>query len=237
MQLIILLASHKDWLKELINHSPAAIILLNFNCPPSEAEWIRHSGIVCVEIGAKQKKPLGINVCVDSKSAVQNMLRFLIQRGHREIGLLCANQELAIFQQYLESWHTTLLAHYMDPHLILHHAEPISFSTGAKLLNDALLVWGKVDVLVFLSDELACGALFEAMRKHLSVPNDLSIVGLGGLNVSAVSYPRLTTIAIPYEKLGAIAGQKLVESLQQDNFGEMESVIELPTVLIDRDSV
>ena len=119
---------------------------------------------------------------------------------------------------------------------MLHCAEPISFSSGAKLLNDALLTWGRIDVLVFLSDELACGALFEAHRKHLSIPNDFSIVGLGGLNVSSVSHPRLTTIHIPYEQLGTIAGQKLVELLQSDTPVNQIEIIELPTKLIVRDS-
>lgn len=183
IQLIILLANGKKWLRELINHSPLAIILLNLECPAREAEWIQKSGILTLEIGAKQLQPIGINVGIDSKQAMQTMIRFLLEKGHREIGLLSAKQDSAIFKQYLESWHTTLLANYINPHLMLHSAEDISFSTGAKLFNDAFLLWGKVDALVFISDELACGALCEAQRKRISIPYETAIVGLGGLDV------------------------------------------------------
>ncbi|MDY4280133.1 MAG: LacI family DNA-binding transcriptional regulator [[Pasteurella] mairii] len=234
-QLIILLATGQDWLNELINHSPAAIVLLNFNCSPKVAQWIKESQILCIEVGAKQENPIGINICIDSKNAVQTLLSFLINKGYREIGLLCAKQELAIFQQYLESWHTTLLANHLNPHLILHSAEPISFSSGAKLLEEALLLWGKIDALVFLSDELACGALFEAARRHVVIPHNMAIVGLGNLDVSTVSYPKLTTISVPYKKLGMIAGKKLVELLRT-NEKNIQEVIQLPISLIERET-
>ncbi|TNG94237.1 LacI family DNA-binding transcriptional regulator [Pasteurellaceae bacterium USgator11] len=236
VQLVILLAGEKKWLPELINHSPLAIVLLNLKCPPQEAEWIKQSGVLTIEIGAKQVSPLGINVGIDSKQAMQTMIHYLVERGCQQIGLLSAKQDSAIFQQYLESWHTTLLAKYLDPHLILHCAEEISFSVGAKLFNDAMLMWGRIDALVFLSDELACGALCEAQRKRINIPYETLIVGLGGLDVGSVSYPRLTTIDIPYEHIGETAGQQLVELLQQNRTFNETLFIPLPVKLLKRDS-
>ncbi|WP_301098543.1 LacI family DNA-binding transcriptional regulator [Otariodibacter sp.] len=236
LQMVILVANEKYWLRELINHSPQAIILLNFDCSPNAIKWIKQSGIPTIEIGAKQQNPININIGIDSRVSMQHMINFLLNKGHKEIGLLSSNQDLSIFQKYLESWHTTLLKKHVNPHLIYHSAEKISFSTGASLFNDAILEWGKVDALVFLSDELACGALYEAHRKHFSIPNDMAIVSLGGLDVGSVSYPKLTTISIPYEKMGILAGQKLVDIIKGNISALDKIIIDMPTSLIERDS-
>ncbi|OOF48438.1 GntR family transcriptional regulator [Rodentibacter genomosp. 1] len=236
IQLIILIAGKPNWLRELVNYSPSAVILINLNVPLSERNWIANSGLPCIEIGSKQRTPLGINVCVDVKSAVEMMIDYLIKQGYQEIGLLCARQQQAIFQQYLESWHKTLLSRFRDPQLILHSAEIPSFSGGAKLFNEALLTWDKVDALIFLSDELACGALFEAQRKHYAIPYKVAIAGLGGLEVSQAAYPTLTTIQIPYEQLGKIAGEKLKQCLHDAHHSLEKETIQLETRLIIRDS-
>lgn len=236
LQMVILIADNQQWLRELINHAPQAIVLLNFDCPQEARTWIAKSEIPTVEIGSIQPQPAPISIGIDSKQAMQMMVAFLLSKGYREIGLLCAKQDLAIFKPYLASWHTTLLANHLNPHLLLHSAEDIAFSTGGHLFNEALLTWGKIDALVFLSDELACGALYEAHRRHISVPNDIAIVSLGGLDVGAVSYPRLTTISIPYEKMGKLAGQCLQKVLQGEELSDAEKRIEIPFELTVRDS-
>lgn len=236
LQMVILIANEKYWLQELINHAPQAIILLNFDCPDNAASWIKTRGIPTIEIGAKQNHPIDMNVGIDSKEAMSAMIHFLLEKGYQEIGLLCANQDISIFQKYMESWHTTLLAKHMNPHLIYHCAEDITYSAGTKLFSEAMLIWGKIDALVFLSDELACGALYEAHRRHISIPNDIAIVSLGGLDIGSVSYPKLTTISIPYEEMGRIAGQLLSRIIKGETISPIEKRVDCPIKLIERDS-
>lgn len=236
IQLLILIAGKEDWLKALINHSPLAVILLNLEYQNIDTVWFKNSGVPCVDIGTQKQQPLGINVGIDSWNAMRIMLHFLLKKGYRKIGLLAANQQLSIFQQYSEHWHKILLREYLNPHLILHSTEDISFSAGAKLFNDAMTAWGKTDALVFLSDELACGALYEAQRQHISVPQECAIVGLGGLDISAVCYPALTTVEIPYAQLGKTAGEKLVELLQQKQGKNEPHFIPIPIRLLERQS-
>ncbi|PVX41314.1 LacI family transcriptional regulator [Pasteurella langaaensis DSM 22999] len=235
VQLIILVANQKGWLRELINNAPLAVILLNLTCPETEAEWIRNSGLICLEIGSKQTAPLGINVCIDSQTAVQKVVNFLVQKGYRDIGLLCAQQEQAIFQQYLACWHSALHSKHLNSHQILHCSEPVSFSAGAKLFNEGISTWGKIDAFVFLSDQLACGALFEAHRQHIAVPYEVAIIGFGDLEISQTTAPSLTTLRIPYAKLGKIAGEQLAELLKSGQ-KSTPRYIQIDTDFIARES-
>ncbi|MGV6988500.1 LacI family DNA-binding transcriptional regulator [Testudinibacter sp. P80/BLE/0925] len=236
LQLVILIANGTSWFKELINNAPAAIILLNLACPPKEAQWIKNSTIPVIEIGAIKPAPLGINIGVDSKAAIQTLITFLVKKGYRNLGLLSAMQDSATFQHYLESWQSALLSQHISPHLVLHRPAETTFSTGAELFNEALLEWGQIDAYVFLSDELACGALCELARKHIAVPYDIAIVGMGGLDIGNVIHPRLTTIQIPYEKMGELAGKKLQTLLQQENTSLLPEIISVPIKLLERGS-
>lgn len=236
LQIVILIADRKSWFQELLNHAPQAIAFLNVECPNDVREWIKNSKIPTVEIGTIKRDPIHLNVGIDSKEAMENMIHFLIKKGYREIGLLSAKQDMVIFKQYLESWHTTLFSKHIDPLMIHHIPEEISFSAGATLFNDALLSWGKIDVLVFLSDQLACGALYESLRRHINIPKDIAIASLGGLEVGNVSYPKLTTIAIPYEQMGIVAGNQLLALLNGKTLLNDEMIVKLSTKLVERDS-
>jgi DNA-binding LacI/PurR family transcriptional regulator len=37
-----------------------------------------------------------------------------------------------------------------------------------------MLAWPELDALVCVSDELACGALYECQRRRIKVPDDLA---------------------------------------------------------------
>ncbi len=70
----------------------------------------------------------------------------------------------------------------------------------------------------------------------MSIPKDLAIAGLGGLEVGSISYPKLTTIAIPYEQMGKMAGKQLLTLLSGKTLSAEEMIVKLPTKLVIRDS-
>ena len=154
-----------------------------------------------------------MNIGIDNAAAMFELTRMLIQRGYQNIGLLCASQEQWVFQQYLQGWYKAMLRHHMSPNRVINAAEPPTFSTGAAQLPEFLLAWPELDALVCVSDELACGALYECQRRRIKVPDDLAIVGFGDSDVSRVCQPPLTTVAVPHRQIGVEAGRALLARL------------------------
>ena len=111
------------------------------------------------------------------------LTEMVIRRGYQNIGLLCANQEQWIFQQHLQGWYKAMLRHHLSPNRVINAAMPPSFSTGAAQLPEFLLAWPELDALVCVSDELACGALYECQRRRIKVPDDLAVVGFEGVGL------------------------------------------------------
>ncbi|WKS97357.1 LacI family DNA-binding transcriptional regulator [Gallibacterium anatis] len=236
VQLLFLLTEKdKDWINEAIQYSPEIIVLLNMEYDANQAQRLKSLNLPLISIGAHKTDGLGINIGIDISQVLHLLVSHLLQKGKQEIGLLCASQQLSIFQQYMKSWHNACLQHAINPHLVLHSANHASFKTGAQLFNEAFLLWGRIDAFICLSDEMACGALFEAHRRHINIPYETTISSIGGLEVSEVCYPKLTTVAIPYKEMGILAGRTVRRLFNQQIAYKPDSIL-VRSRLIIRDS-
>ena len=97
-------------------------------------------------------------------------------------------------------------------------------SYAAPQTRNMPLAWPELDALVCVSDELACGALYECQRRRIKVPDDLAVVGFGDSDVSRVCQPPLTTMAVPHRKIGIEAGKALLERLNDGDWRDHKPI-------------
>ncbi|EQA4555839.1 LacI family DNA-binding transcriptional regulator [Escherichia coli] len=212
------LEQEEKLLETLLASNIAAAILLSVEHNSTVRHLLKNSSIPVIEIGAIRTDPIDINIGIDNVAAMFELTDMLVQRGYQNIGLLCANQEQWIFQQHLQGWYKAMLRHHMSPNRVINAALPPVFSTGASQLPEFLLAWPELDALVCVSDELACGVLYECQRRRIKVPDELAVVGFGDSDVSKVCQPSLTTMAVPHRKIGLEAGNVLLERIKEGNW-------------------
>jgi len=237
-QIILAESQHKPEheekvLETLLASNIAAAILLSLEHSETVCSWLKNASIPVLEIGATRSDPLDMNIGVDNAAAMFELTDMLIRRGYKNIGLLCANQEQWIFKQHLQGWYKAMLRHHQSPARVINAAAPPTFSTGAAHLPEFLLAWPELDALICVSDELACGALYECQRRRIKVPDDLAIVGFGNSDVSRVCQPPLTTISIPHRKIGSEAAKALLARISGELWDKNPT---LPASLCMRDS-
>ncbi|MEI2808812.1 MAG: LacI family DNA-binding transcriptional regulator [Nocardioides sp.] len=74
----------------------------------------------------------------------------------------------------------------------------------------AMLETERPRALICLNDRIAMGA-YQALAEHgLSVPHDVAVVSFDGSDLASWLRPRLTSVAIPYADLGAVAVELLL---------------------------
>lgn len=227
------LEQEEKLLETLLASNLAAAILLSVEHSDTVRSWLQQASIPVLEIGAAQAEPLDMNIGIDNAAAMFELTEMLITRGYQNIGLLCARQEQWIFQQHLQGWYRAMLRHHLSPNRVINAAAPPTFSTGAAQLPEFLLAWPELDALVCVSDELACGVLYECQRRRIKVPDDLAVVGFGDSDVSRVCQPSLTTMAVPHRKIGIEAGRALLARLNEGGWGDKAPIT--PTLCL-RDS-
>lgn len=83
------------------------------------------------------------------------------------------------------------------------------------------------------TDNIALAVMKAAHTLGLSIPNDFSLSGFGGYEVTSIVTPTITTVKYPYKQLGSLSVTNLIEIIEGENAIRN---LELPNVLVKRES-
>lgn len=172
-------------------------------------------------------------VSVDHGQAAVDAVQYLLNKGHRRIALITADESYCWARLRREGYETALkragLA--VDPALIRTVAST-DFEAGSDAAGGLLTLMEPPTALFAVSDTLAIGAIKALRRGGRRVPTDIAVMGFDDLPLSAVFEPGLTTIAQPMRRLGAQAAEMLLQRLA----GEHPLSRTLPHALVIRES-
>lgn len=83
------------------------------------------------------------------------------------------------------------------------------------------------------TDNIALAVMKAAHTLGLSIPNDFSLSGFGGYEVTSIVTPTITTVKYPYKQLGSLSVTNLIEIIEgEDTIRNLE----LPNDLVMRES-
>ncbi|MEU6782872.1 LacI family DNA-binding transcriptional regulator [Nonomuraea angiospora] len=105
---------------------------------------------------------------------------------------------------------------------------------GGVQAADMVVAHG-VTAAIANNDMTAVGLLLQLANRGLSVPGDISVVGVDDTYLATVARPALTTVRIPVEEIGSIAVDLLIGMLHSGDKGE-GGPVEVDTQLMVRDS-
>ncbi|MGE0717999.1 MAG: substrate-binding domain-containing protein [Alphaproteobacteria bacterium] len=158
----------------------------------------------------------------------------LVALGHREFAVLTGRPTMNDrVTARLQGLRMALRRHRLriPASRILHCAYAID---AAREAFGRLVMKGELPTaLVCGNDILACGALFEARARGIAVPERLSIVGNGDLDIAAHTTPALTTVRTPKAEIGFWAADYLMARIEG---GNLALPAELPVELVPRGS-
>ena len=173
-------------------------------------------------------------VGTDDHDGMRQAVSHMTGLGHRRIGhlsLLANSSFVPIRQQGFEAALQELgLEAAPEATLLL----PGQFELREELFYpplDAYFERYAPTALACATDPLAMKLLNWARERGLDVPRRLSVTGYAGVDYSQISNPPLTTVAQPFEAMGARAAEKLLELVE---FGTPQEDEFLPVKLIVR---
>lgn len=190
-----------------------------------EVPWV-----ACSEFIADTPIPY---VSIDHRQAAMDAVQYLLNRGHRRIALLTADEDYGWAQQrragYLMAMERAGLS--VEP-CYVRVARGTDYEDGREAAM-GLLALAEPPTAVFAgADTLAIGAIKAFRRGGRRVPEDIAVVGFDNVPLAQVFEPSLTTIAQPMHELGAAAAELLLELLAGGNPAPRI----LPHTLLVRDS-
>lgn len=174
-------------------------------------------------------------VSTNDKQSAYQAVRFLLERGHRRIGLVHAPLSYAAnrkrYDGYIEA--ITEAGLRIDHTLIASTSYEVSETVSAVTV---LLTVAHPPTAVFCTDDYkATGVLRAALGLGMRVPEDLSVMGHNNYQISELTTPPLTTVTVPMFELGRSAGEILMRKIT-DPSTPIENLF-FPNRLLIRDTV
>jgi LacI family transcriptional regulator len=163
--------------------------------------------------------------------------KFLLEKGHRRIAMINANQKYPAAEGRFRGYR-----HALEEFKVPFRAELVR--TGGWWQDDgyehtmALLQLKHPPTAIFCaSDRIAIGAYDALKERGLRIPEDVSVIGFDNQELLAAhSRPPLTTVRIPYFEMGSWAVDRLTDPNQKEIESSVRPVA-LPCPLVTRSSV
>ncbi len=197
---------------------PLGILFLGGDLEFFQAEF-GHITVPCVLLTNSAREldfPNLSSLTTDDEEAAYRVVRYLADRGHKNIGLLGGNWSCTQI-----SYRRVLGCQRAFDELSLpfdaRRCEPCrySFSDAYDTTKRLLGRCPELTALFCVSDVMALGAIRAIHDLGRRVPRDISVVGYDGIPLSRFSVPRLTTVRQDTQQLARQGVDLLLRNLQR----------------------
>lgn len=169
-------------------------------------------------------------VIADAAHGMRQAIEYLAALGHRRIAYVQGMQRSWSNAHRVELIRTETERAGLALELLGWQSETVAGGTAAA----ASVMASGASAVITHNDLVAFGVISGARALGLSIPEDLSVIGVDDIPFVEVSQPSLTSIAVPMARAGALS----LEMLGQVLAGERQTprTLRLPTQLIVRGS-
>jgi DNA-binding LacI/PurR family transcriptional regulator len=157
------------------------------------------------------------NLVLDHRTAARMALKHLTDLGHEEIAFMKGPSSSS---DSLDRWGAIVevareLQILIRPELIVQlEGEAVTPDLGYSFAKQLLSRKKTFTALFGYNDSSAIGAMRAMHEADLRVPEDVSVVGFDDIQGAAYSYPSLTTVRQPLQKMGEIAARTLLGRIE-----------------------
>lgn len=221
------------YLKELVRRKVDGLILAVSGLDKQVLRQLASQQMPYILLDQSEKQHQSDEIVVQDLIGGQLATDYLIQQGHRKIGIVLPKQRAWNIEQRLLGYQKSLAAHEIDwqPAWVV---ETALSKLGGYQATQAVFD-SNVTAVFAVNDELAIGLYRGYTEQGRQIPTDLSIVGYDNVDWCEYVDPKLTTIKQPIFELGQEATRLLLERIESPDQPIQQRI--LPVALVERQSV
>lgn len=179
------------------------------------------------------------SIVPDERGGGRRATERLLAAGHTRIGFINLDPDIPAAVGRLEGYREALkqAGVELDPELIVSgHATADGGYEAACVLLDRKGKDGRPTALFCANDRMAMGAYDAIKERGLAIPQDIAVIGFDNQElIAAYLRPKLTTVALPFEKMGALGVQTLAALTAGQPITADQQLVDCP--LLERSSV
>jgi LacI family transcriptional regulator, gluconate utilization system Gnt-I transcriptional repressor len=220
----------------LLGRHPEAMIVAGIDQTDHARRLLEQSGIPVVQTMELTAAPIDINIGISQIDAGYEAARYLLELGHRRIGLVEARLD-ARARRRLAGYRRAMEEVGIDTAgLVASSTSRSTVGLGGELFQRLLASAPDVEAVFCCNDDLALGVLFACQRRNIRVPEDMSILGFNDLDFAASAYPALSSVATPRFEMGRQAAETILQVIRAPKQRPAETRIDLGFRINERES-
>lgn len=228
-------------LRALTGWAPGAIIVTGRHHSPGALRMLRDAqaaGTPVVEIWDHPKNRAECEgfaqIGFDHVAAGMSMAQHLIGKGHKSLAYVDSGvQEDFRAHERVQGFVAEAKAHGIRVK-VLRAPTGDGFDAGRKVVPLLLAVSrARITAVAFANDHLASGALMEATRLGVAVPEQFALLGFGDFPIGRQLQPSLSTVRPPTTEIGSATAKAVLQAVKK--LAEPTSLA-LPYELVARES-
>ena len=177
-------AEEENLIRNYLAYQPCGMLLTGFDRTEASQQMLAASGVPCVHMMELGGPDTATSVGFSQQQAGRAAARHLIERGRRRLAFIAAQLDPRVMQRAAGFRQALLEAGLQAPELELLAAQPSSIGLGGELFSRLMAQAPEVDGVFFCNDDLAQGAVLQALRQGIAVPQRVAMVGFNDLQDS-----------------------------------------------------
>lgn len=219
-------------MRTLMDRQVDGIVLISQHCSSPRVRQLMEEGPPFVLVQRRNEAFSEDYVGSDNVGGIREAVRHVHGLGHRDIGFIRGPADSSSARERLETFTRAAAELGLKVGRGTVFPGDYSFNSGVEAARHFLGLRKRPTCILASSDMSAIGVMQVALDAGLSIPADLSVVGLDDILLAAVRSINLTTIQLQKRDMGAEAAELLVGRIKQPTRPAKQIV--LPTRLIVR---
>jgi len=227
---------HTAEIESLLRSGVTSLLLPSPACDaPEVIELLRDAKARWVAISPANTEIHPFSVSSDHFDISTRMTSRLIELGHRHIGFIAGDPASKGGDERLRGHLRAMAAAGIEKCPI--EQGYFTFQSGLEATERLLKSFSECTAIIACNDDMAAAAISVAHRHHLSVPDDLTIVGFDDTPIASIVSPAITTARQPIAEMAQSAIRMLhAAGMAGDEDENKRTQKVLPCTLIERES-
>ena len=226
-------ATEQQQVSSLVSNGIDGLVLIGTSHDPEVFRLLERKAIPFVLTWSWDRNHPQPQIGFDNASAAAAVASYLLDIGHRRIGMISGpaegNDRVAARIHGVRAALAARGCELKDRNLV---ESPFDIREGGKAFGRLMRQPDPPSAVLCGSDIFAVGALFEARRLGLSVPEEVSVTGFDDTDLASCVVPALTTLRTPRTEMAERTARYLLGRLAGRATGSQQ----LETELIVRES-
>lgn len=166
------------------------------------------------------------SVVSDNVKGMRELVEYVYHKGHRRIAYIHGQKEkavtrdrLAAYYNMLEELDVEIREEYIRPSLYL------DWEKAQQATNELMALKEPPTCIIYPDDLSITGGINALRNRGLNIPEDISVAGYDGTNLSQMLNPRITTVKQDTDTIGRTAARELISEIEKPNSAFAKRVI------------